>query len=92
MRKDSDGTPLHDFAWNLDLVGNRTYQKYGSVETYYTHNEGNELTQLHVVPADEGTYFARDSRGNTTQIDEPDGTTYFTYNDAVRVGRNARSR
>jgi len=86
--KDSGGGSIHAFEWSYDLVGNRTYQYYNNARTYYTYDAGNQLTKYHELPADEWTYFAYDTRGNTTRIQRPGApgaTTYFTYNDADRV-------
>jgi len=81
----SGGGTIYAFEWDYDLAGNRTYQRRDSVETYYTYDAGNQLTQYHELPADTWTYFTYDSRGNCADIEEPDGTTYFEYNDANLV-------
>jgi len=82
--QNSGGAELYAFEWNYDLVGNRTYQKRGNTESYYTYNAANELTQVHELPST-GTYFAYDSRGNCLRIQESAGTSYFRYNDVNLV-------
>jgi len=52
--------------------------------TTATH-PANELAQSHEMPADEWTYYAYDTKGNCTAIQEPTGTTYFEYTDASVV-------
>ena len=66
-------------------VGNRTYEKRGSDETYYEYDATNALTRMHELTGDEWTCFAYDQRGNCTEIEECDGTTYFEYNDTNLV-------
>ncbi|MFO7900033.1 MAG: hypothetical protein R6V58_13350 [Planctomycetota bacterium] len=36
--RDSGGGTIYAFEWDYDRVGNRTRQKRGSVETYYTYD------------------------------------------------------
>ncbi len=73
----ADHTNIYAFEWDYDGAGNRTYQKRGSVETYYTYDAANQLTLRHEIPGHAWTYFSYDSRGNCTHKEEPDGTTYF---------------
>jgi YD repeat-containing protein len=47
---------------------------------YYTYNEANALTQEHLLPADERSYWRYDERGNCVEVESPLGTTYYTYN------------
>jgi RHS repeat-associated protein len=77
---DAAMTPLYAFQWDYDPVGNRTYEKRGNVETYYTYHEANELLRTHRTSDDAWTYFQYDPRGDTTAIQESDGTMYFSYN------------
>ena len=50
--KGSGGSTIYAFEWDYDNVGDRTYQKRGSVETYYAYDAGNELLRSHELPAD----------------------------------------
>ena len=50
--KDSGGSTVYAFEWDYDNVGNRTWQKRGSDETYYAYDAGNELLRSHELPAD----------------------------------------
>lgn len=77
---DSGMSQLYAFEWDCDAVGNRTYQKRGTQETYYTHDACNALTESHEIPADTWSYFHYDSAGNCIRIESPNGTTYFTHN------------
>ena len=70
---------------DYDAVGNRTYEKRGTDETYYEYDATNALTRMHELTGDEWTCFAYDKRGNCTEIEECDGTTYFQYNDSNLV-------
>jgi len=83
--KDSGASTIYAFEWAYDTVGNRTYQKFNTDEAYYEYDAGNQLTKMHELTGDAWTYFTYDSRGNETQMQEPDGTTYFTYTDADLV-------
>jgi RHS repeat-associated protein len=77
---DSGMNQLYAFQWDYDPAGNRTYEKRGDVEAYYTYDAASELLHTRKLPGDEWTYFQYDPRGNTVAIQEPDGTTYFSYN------------
>jgi RHS repeat-associated protein len=77
---DAGMSQLYAFQWDYDPAGNRTCERRGDVETYYSYDEANELLHTRKLPADEWTYFQYDPRGNTVAIQEPDGTTYFAYN------------
>jgi YD repeat-containing protein len=48
---DSGMNQLYTFQWDYDLAGNRTYERRGDVETYYTYNEANELLHARKLPA-----------------------------------------
>ena len=82
---DAGMNPLYSFQWDYDAVGNRTYQRRGDVETYYEYDEANELLRSRELPADAWTYYQYDPCGSCTAIQEPDGTTYFAYNDLKLV-------
>jgi RHS repeat-associated protein len=81
----ADGSTMYAFAWDYDAAGNRSWQRRGSVESYYDYDAANALTRVHEVPADAWTYFAYDPRGNCEHIQSPTGTTYFAYNAANLV-------
>jgi len=78
-------TLIYGFDWDYDETGNRTYQKRdlgGTVtETYYVYDDANALIRSHAMPADEWTYYHYDRNGSMTALQEPAGTTYFTYAD-----------
>jgi hypothetical protein len=51
-------------VWDYEPGGNRTWQRRGSVETYYTYDAGNELLRSHALPADDfPSRFARGRHG-----------------------------
>jgi RHS repeat-associated protein len=82
---DSSMTALYAFQWGYDAVGNRMYEYRDGQETYYEYDAANQLLRTHDASADAWTYFAYDTCGDCTVIQEPDGTTYFTYNPANLV-------
>jgi RHS repeat-associated protein len=82
--KQTDGTSIYAFEWQYDAVGNRTYEKRASTESYYSYDDANQLLQVHELPSI-GTYFAYDSRGNCLHNQNSGGTVYFTYNDVNLV-------
>ena len=45
-------------AYGYDSVGNRTWQKKNNVQTYFTYDAANELTQAHNVTAGTWSYYA----------------------------------
>ena len=69
-------------------VGNRTYQKRGSVETCYAYDEVNQLQEVHEVRADAWTYFASDG------VDRGPGDAFSLFmNCAIHeVRKHARPR
>ena len=74
---DDTGAVVYAWEWDYDRAGNRTWQQFNGVDTYYTYNAGNELT----VEITDGvpTYYEFDRNGNQTVKDGPDGTTLFHY-------------
>ena len=82
---DSGMSSVYAFAWDYDSAGNRTYQGFNGVETYYTYNADNSLDYHYT--GDDYSYFEYDSRGNCTVIQESDGSVYFEYNHADLVTR-----
>jgi YD repeat-containing protein len=73
---------IYGFAWDYDPVGNRTKEarEHEGTVGYYTYNAANALTQEHLLPADEHSYWRYDERGNCIEVESPLGTTYYTYN------------
>jgi len=71
----------HDY----DAVGNRIYESNNGIETYFTYDAANELTQAYNATDDSTTSYMYDAMGNCLSIADADGTTYFTYNDANLV-------
>jgi YD repeat-containing protein len=76
------GSQIYGFAWDYDPVGNRTKEarEHEGTVGYYTYNAANALTQEHLLPADERSYWRYDERGNCVEAETPLGTTYYTYN------------
>ncbi len=64
--------PRHD-----DAAGNRTYQTFNTVTTYYEYNAANELTEE--TTGSDTTYYYYDGSGNTTSKQQVAGTTYYQY-------------
>jgi len=76
-QRDSQGQDIYAWEWDYDAAGNRTYQIFNGVTTYYQYNEANELTEETTDGVT--TYHTYDRCGNTTAKHEPDGTTYYHW-------------
>jgi len=76
-QRDSEGQDLYAWEWDYDAAGNRTYQTFNGVTTYYTYDAANELTEETTDGVT--TYYRYDRCGNTTAKQEPTGTTYYHW-------------
>jgi|GEM_PF-6495634 len=82
-----DGGETTYYTWDengLNLLTERDASGAGATETYFQYDAANALTHAHALPAHTHAYYSYDKRGNCTLLDEPDGATYFAYNDANR--------
>ncbi|MFC3700202.1 putative Ig domain-containing protein [Reinekea marina] len=61
-------------SYQYDLVGNRTYETVDGVQTAYSYNKNDWLTQTG------GSVFGYDDNGNTTSETLDGQTTVYTYN------------
>ena len=83
----SGGACIYAFAYDYDAGGNRTYDSFNGVETYYEYSPADELLRKHVLPADEWAYYAYDANGSLVRLHKPAAgeCTYFAYNDVPLV-------
>jgi len=77
LQRDDQGQDVYAYEWDYDAAGNREYQTFNTVTTYYEYDVANELTE-ETTGADT-TYYYYDHSGNTTAKQEPAGTTYYQY-------------
>jgi len=77
LQRDDEEQDVYAYEWDYDAAGNREYQTFNTVTTYYEYNAANELTE-ETTGADT-TYYYYDHSGNTVAKQEAAGATYCQY-------------